>query len=370
MTHRKPEHADSHAAGDPAGDPGKSPGGFGHVRSRNVKLRTNPPDDSKFAARIAELQQQMQDKEEVILTLTSRLEQAAEQLDRLRRCGNNAPTRRGGGGGGSGMPSDLLDDHKSAIDDLKQVIGRWEEMQCEATLGRLESQVSELRDLLTGMVGGGHVSAGSHPFPASPAAPHAAPADKEKKSGGSWWEATKAAMLSGEEPPPPPANSVRESTPSYASSSEDNAPADAAYIPPLPEMLDYDELTLDTANVALRERDQLLLRYRELLLAQQAAREFAHVASLEDLPDALRERLQKIETDWQAKFRQMELDCSRERARLARSEASLRQQQELIQKELNRLGLEHNADTAAANGPAGDEEPRRRWFKFLGKKDS
>jgi hypothetical protein len=359
MANPTPQEPVSDASG--AG-PAKS-GKFNHLRTRNVNLRTAPPDDSKFAKRISEMEQQLTDKEEVIVTLTARLEQAAEQLDRFRRCGNTAPGRAGGSGGS------LSEDHKAALDDLKGVITRWEEMQCEATLGRLETQVSELRDMVASFVGGGAPVT----FTPRPAAQTAAESGGDAKSSGSWWEQTKAAMMSGEEPPPPPTYTTRETVDDGSSETATDGTYEPAFIPHPPESVDYDTVTLEQAAVALRERDQLILRLREMLLAQQAAREFAHVSSLEDLPETLRTRLETVETEWQGKFRQMELDLSRERARLARTEATLRQQQELVQKEMARLGIDEAAAAAQAASTArhghgkGEDGARKRWFKFLGK---
>ena len=365
MANRTPQEPVSDAPGDGAG-PTKS-GKFGHLRTRNVNLRTAPPDDSKFATRLAEMAQQLQDKEEVIVTLTTRLEQAAEQLDRFRRCGNAAPGRTGTGSGGH-----LSEDHKAALDDLKGVVTRWEEMQCEATLGRLETQVSELRDMVAHFVGGGGGPVTFTPRPAAHAATDSA--EGEARPAGSWWEATKAAMMAGEEPPPAPVHAIRETVDEGASETASDGTYEPAFIPHPPESIDYDTVTLEQATIALRERDQLVLRLREMLLAQQAAREFAHVSSLEDLPDALRTRLETVETEWQSKFRQMELDLSRERARLARTEATIRQQQELIQKEMTRLGIDEAAAAAQGRVPPprhghdkGEDGARRRWFKFLGK---
>jgi hypothetical protein len=362
MANRTPQEPVSDA---PEGGAGSAKSGkFSHLRTRNVSLRTAPPDDSKFAKRLAEMEQQLTDKEEVIVTLTARLEQAAEQLDRFRRCGNAVPGRTGPGSGGS-----LSEDHKAALDDLKGVVTRWEEMQCEATLGRLETQVSELRDMVASFVGGGGAPVTFTPRPAA----HVAADSGEAKPAGSWWEATKAAMMNGEEPPPAPSYTTRETVDEGSSETASDGTYEPAFIPHAPESIDYDTVTLEQAAVALRERDQLILRLREMLLAQQAAREFAHVSSLEDLPDALRTRLETVEKEWQGKFRQMELDLSRERARLARTEATIRQQQELIQKEMTRLGIDEAAAAANAASPArhghekGEDGARRRWFKFLGK---
>ncbi len=295
------------------------------------------------------LQQQLAEKDQLVIALTERLEQAAEQLDRLRRSGTTM--RRSGGGGG--MPTELLDDHRSAIDDLKQVVGRWEEMQCGATLGRLEMQVSELRDLVAGIAkhGAAHRPEAGHA--AGPA--HAADAGKPAK--GNWWDQQKAAMLAGETLP----------LPGVDQSADDEGSVDQSVggeIPSLPAAIDFDTLTLETAIPALRERDELLARLRELALCYQARDEFPEgIHSLESLPEPLKERLRALEAEWQAKFRQAEMDLSIERARLSRTEAMLRQKHDQMNKD--------QRNPAEATGkPDAAATKSKRWLRFLGSSDS
>src|SRR6516225_434085 len=92
------------------------------------------------------IQSQLREKEQLVAALTERLEQAAEQLDRLRRTGVDKGRRPLGGG----FPAEVIEEHKTTLEDLKRVISRWEEMQAEVTLGRIETQIAELRDLMVG----------------------------------------------------------------------------------------------------------------------------------------------------------------------------------------------------------------------------
>src|SRR6185369_14757427 len=106
-------------------------------------LSVVPADAAPSEGDVASLQRQLQEKEQLVAALTERLEQAAEQLDRVRRTGADRGARRGGGGGA--LPLELIEDHRTAIDELKQAVTRWEEMQAGLTLGRLETQIAELR---------------------------------------------------------------------------------------------------------------------------------------------------------------------------------------------------------------------------------
>src|SRR5579863_555003 len=95
---------------------------------------------------VATVQNRLREKEQLVAALTERLEQAAEQLDRLRRTGVDKGRRPLTGG----FPAEVIEDHKNTLEDLKRVIARWEELQTGASLDRIETQIGELRDLLAG----------------------------------------------------------------------------------------------------------------------------------------------------------------------------------------------------------------------------
>lgn len=326
------------------------------------------PADSPAEAE--QLQSRLREKEQLVAALTDRLEQAAEQLDRLRRTGVDKGRRHIGGG----FPVEVVEEHKQTLEDLKRVIARWEDMQAEATLGRIETQITELRDL----VASGNISPVAH----SPAAPRerkpepaAAPRPAGKAGGNAWWEAQKAALM-GEGPPPAagesaPAEAAPAPTPADVPPSEEQAPAGAPFdlaafsIPDLPPALDFENLTLDDARQAIRERDKLIQQLREPLLIMQAAGQLpADAHSLATLPEPLKQRILELEAQWQAKFRQVELDVSLERARLAREQSAVRQQQDALQKQLRKGGApKQGADESGK----GDDSTRRRWFRFMGK---
>lgn len=335
------------------------------------------------------VQNQLREKEQLVAALTERLEQAAEQLDRLRRTGVDKGRRPLAGG----FPAEVVEDHKHTLEDLKRVIAQWDEMQAAATLGRIESQIGELRDLLGGSghvpghaVSHGHAS--STPQVASPAAPPrtprerapevAAPGAGGKPTGNAWWEAQKAALLGEPVPPEVEAALAAPSAASAETASDDatdgertaaSGPVDLAglIIADLPEPIDFDSITLDDARVAIRQRDTVIQQLRESLMLLKASGQLpADVQSLGNLPEPLKERIAEIETQWQAKFRQVELDVSLERARLTREQAAVRQQQEALQKQLRKEGAP--TKTFADDGK-GDESAstKRRWFRFMGK---
>jgi hypothetical protein len=137
-------------------------------------------------------------------------------------------------------------------------------------------------------------------------------------------------------------------------------------IPELPDAVDFEGLTLEDARQAIRQRDDLIQRLREPLLLMHTSGQLPDgLQSLEQAPEPLRARLEEVEKQWQAKFRQAELDLSLERARLAREQSAVKQQQELIQKEMRRLGL--NGDKPGETSQNKDDPSKRRWFRFMNK---
>lgn len=323
-----------------------------------------PPQTADDAPDVDLLQSVLRDKEQLVAALTDRLEQAAEQLDRLRRTGADKGRRPVVGG----MPAELVEEHKKTIDDLKRVLTNWEDMQAAATLGRIETQIVELRDLVANGLHSGAMGAGASPRErGGGAGPSGAGKPGSPATGNaSWWEKQKAAML-GDAPPPEPLPE-KSAAPEPAESTEiargEFDPA-SAEIPDIPRAVDLENITLDEAKEAIRERDAIIQKLREPLLLLKTAGQLPQgLQSLDAVPEALKAKIAELETQWQAKFRQAELELSLERARLGREQTALRQAQEVAkreQKQGNRSKKETESDGK------GDDASKRRWFKFMGK---
>ncbi len=346
----------------------------------------DPPADPEL------IQSQLREKEQLVTALTERLEQAAEQLDRLRRTGVDKGRRPLG----AGFPAEVIEDHKHTLEELKRVIAQWEEAQPGASLGRIEVQIAELRGLLSGSGHAGphstaHVaphtaptsSASStqvsppRPRPAEPAASHSG----SKPSGNAWWEAQKAALMGEPVAPELQAELAAQSSPAGAVTEAAGQLASCGTgalgeinVPDLPAPIDFETITLDDARTAIRERDRVIQQMRESLLTIKAAGDLpAGLQSLNDLPEPVKARIAELEEQWQAKFRQVELDVSLERARLAREQSAVRQQQDALQKQSRKGAAAPRMapDEPAAKGEKGEESAssKRRWFRFMGKGD-
>ena len=95
--------------------------------------------------RVEALEAQLAEREQLVAALTERLEQAAEQLDRLHRTGADRTLRRHFG---AGVPSELIAQQQKLVEDLQRAVEQWEAMQPGAFFGRLETQLTQIQELV------------------------------------------------------------------------------------------------------------------------------------------------------------------------------------------------------------------------------
>ncbi len=186
-----------------------------------------------------------------------------------------------------------------------------------------------------------------------------------KGGGNAWWEAQKAALMG--ESVPPEVKAALAATPLVGNDqTATGAGADGdgnrnnisgsgdladLNIPNLPEPIDFENITLDDARAAIRERDVVLQQLRESLILLKASGQLpSDLLSLNNVPEPLRIRIAELEAQWQAKFRQVELEVSLERARLTREQAAVRQQQEALQKQFRKEGAPSKTFTDDGKG--------------------
>lgn len=302
------------------------------------------------------LQEQVAEKDELIAALTARLEQAAEQLDRLRRNG----TSFGGSDLGLALPSELVDEQKTLLADLRDSLARWEQAQAAATLGRLECQVAELRDLVAGQVASGQTVAA----PLSPAQTLARlgveAADANSASKPSLWEQQKAALLAQDDA----ASATVDKAAAPAGDERDQLPA----LPEPPAAIDWERVSEDEIREAVRIRDEHIADLRQLVELTRTLPPPAETAPrFDDLPADQREALLAWENRISERLRQTEIDLALERARLSREQNMVRQQREQLEKQMRRIGQDEAK--AAAGDPPGSRQ-RKAWLGFLGTKPS
>lgn len=316
-------------------------------RSRKADAASPPDEAARLRADLAAAEAQLQDKEQLVAALTERLEQAAEQLDRVHRTGGDRRAHLGG------FPPELVEQQKSLVDELQHAVETWEAMQASLVLGRLEVQITELRDLVSERLTAAPV-AGTMPVPAErlgSETPRRSQGDDAAPQG---WEALKASLL-GDAPP-----AEADAADGTADDSAADEPLELENAPP---PLDPESANPDELRRAIDARDEFIAQLaRNLRRLNTRHRLPDDWSALANVPDELRERLMALERRLEESLRLAEVETSLERARLGREAIRLRLWEEQLQKEARR-------HTAAAGPPkeADDTDPKsRRWLRMLG----
>jgi hypothetical protein len=313
--------------------------------------------------RVETLEAQLAEREQLVAALTERLEQAAEQLDRLHRTGAD----RGVRSGILGIPPELIQQQQKLVEDLQQAVQHWDDMQPGAFFGRLESQLTQIHDLVLNR-GGGAANPNDAAF-ARDESRH-----EERSSRRSPSDSPKSVLEFMK------ASYHAESAPSEESPHDANAenpPSDAAPavlcvdLPPLedpPAPVDTQNATQEELGQACETRDAYVVY---LLQRLRQIESMGHVPNswvgLENLPDELRARLDALEKRLQETLRLAEVELSLQRAKLAREEVRIRVIDEQLQKDLKRARDDAGSPSDAADGGKG-EAAGSRWKRMLGRR--
>jgi hypothetical protein len=326
---------------------------------------------------ISTLESQLQEKEQLVSALTERLEQAAEQLDRLHRTGADKALRVGGG-----IPPELIEEQKQLVEELQHAVQQWEDMQPGALLGRIEFQLTEIRDLVANGSPGGYVASGStgdRPVPQNGSKDGGREVEvHSRESGGSAsaYEALKAGLLAhdppagGDEPHDDVQEEQEELRPEVAEQRKPEGPEfEEKPLADPPATLDVENASTDDLKSGIEERDSYIL----YLLQRLRQAEARHVVrndwkTLEEMPTELRVRLEVLEKQLEQTLRTAEVELSLQRAKLGREEARIRQLDDQVQKELKRAGMQ-GADTDE-EGSVSDKGISGRWMRMLGRRKS
>lgn len=329
---------------------------------------TDLSEEALRTQRIQQLEEEVVSKDELVTALTVQLEQLAEQLDRLQRSG--ADRKRSGGGGG--LPADVAESHKKIVGDLERVVQQWEDMQAGLTLGRIEVQLSELRDFIGDRLSGvaalpaGGAGSGFPTLPKSivmerisvtstgPEPPAiettAEPTETQQSELPSMWESLKSRML--------------EDTPTITAEDVTNG-AGLEEEPPPPAPINPSTATPTELETALDERDAYITFLLRRIRQHGAVPPPPDWVSLESVPEDLCRTLEGHSKQLEELLRTAEIELSIERARIGREHSLLRQQQEAIDKQMRRLGLKTLDEQVAATDEAVSSTDRR-WVRFLG----
>jgi hypothetical protein len=310
--------------------------------------------------RVETLEAQLAEREQLVTALTERLEQAAEQLDRLHRTGAD----RGVRSGIMGIPPELVQQQQKLVEDLQQAVQQWDDMQPGAFFGRLESQLTQIHDLVLNHGGGSGqnptdaaFSRGESRYEQSP--PRRNPSDSPK----SVLEFMKASLLAEEAPAPQNPSAAEPESPRAAA-----VPAvlhiELPALQGAPEPIDRQNGTREELIEACETRDAYVVY---LLQRLRRIESMGHVpnswAGLENLPDQLRERLEALEKRLEETLRLAEVELSLQRAKLAREEVRIRLIDEQLQKDLKRARQD-----APSESDSKDDQSGSRWKRMLGRR--
>ncbi len=326
------------------------------VRTRDLERPPVMPDRSH---ELAELQQQLGAKDELISALVGELEQVVEQLDRMQRSG--AKGSPGSSGGVTALPANVVEEHQQVLSDLQRVVQQWEALQASSVLGRIEAEVGELRSML----------ARGARFPAADDAQPAAASDDplddvlsrlgvarqdrelaDMQSDGATWEVMKRQMMGGDSP-----------TAAEPVAVEDDEVEIEAVVAPHP--VDLETATHDELQRACAERDACIVQLTRMLRSRHAVSLPDNWDDILEVPEEQKARVDQLATRLEEQVRLAEVEMSLERARLSRERTQVQSDRDKIEKHLKRLGLsslDELESVSVENGSTSD----RRWMRFLG----
>jgi len=305
-----------------------------------------------------DLRQQLDGKNELIAALVAELEQVVEQLDRVKR---NGTDRGRTSAGGAALPAEVVEEHQQVLGDLQRVIQEWENVQPAAALGRIESEIAELRSL---MASGGFRGRSGDDCQSDDeqrdnldsvmsriSDDHSVAQDPSMMTlSGNDWEAMKRQML-GESPDHPEAEA------------DDLAKLLEEIAAPSP--IDFDSVNFEALKRACVDRDTYIVQVTRWIRTRRAVSIPDNWEELAEVPEELRSRVEHLASRLEEQVRLAEVEMSLERARLSREKSQLQADRAVMDKHLKRLGitsLDELEDIAVSSSSTGD----RRWMRFLG----
>jgi hypothetical protein len=313
--------------------------------------------------RVEALEAQLAEREQLVAALTERLEQAAEQLDRLHRTGAD----RGVRAGIAGVPPELIAQQQKLVADLQRAVEQWEEMQPGAFFGRLESQLGQIQEMVQQIDHSGS-SAGT---------------DSAFRYGDG--QSDRGHSEHGEERRSESPRSIldfmKASQQQDAGGHESEKAVEAAGVPASQGVIDIELPPLDDPPASidqacatpeeLREACHARDTYIDYLLQRlQKIESLGHVpnswAGLENVPDELRSRLEALEHRLQETARVAEVELSLQRAKLAREELRIRVLDEQLQKDVKRAKNVADSQSDDLSDGKGDQSGSR-WKRMLGR---
>ncbi len=325
--------------------------------------RANEHFKAAALSRIQSLEIELENKNNLIQALTERLEQAAEQLDRLHRTGADRKVVSSSFGAS-------VDRHATLTADMQRFLEQWDAMQPAVLLGQLDSRLADIRDYLSDqfeqlksqnafyMGSTSQLSslnaAVDQTLDSLLANEQSAHHESSSEGNSVLWESLKSQMLSVDEP----TDAFEEGT--GGSGVESLVETDFTE-PEVPLPFNIEDCQQQEFETAINQRDA----YISWLIRRLRAREISggppNWAALEHAPAELVDELRSLQVRLEEHLRLAEVELSLERARCARDLAKVRQQQEVLRDRPN--SAQKDDPTPAVRNTKSAE---RRWRRFLG----
>lgn len=296
-----------------------------------------------------DLEAALTEKTQLVEALTSQLERAAEEIDRLHRSG--ADRKRS-----AALPAELVDDHRQVVAEMQRVVQQWEDLQAGFALGRIEVQLTELREFVGERLVGPALptieSCPPEPVLREPTSLSVSLSSEEEPAASvSVWEQLKSQML-------------HDPVATDESSKPELPRAEWGPLPDEPAPIVAATADRETLIQAVDARDQYISALLRRLRSVEETPSVDWAALVPNSP-GLVEHVQTLVRQLEEKLRLSEVELSMERAHLTRAQMHVAAQQEGIEKQLKRLGVE-SVEELAGHAAGINAAPDRRWTRFLG----
>lgn len=331
-----------------------------------------------YEKRIQTLQDSLKERDQIVQMLTQRLEQAADQLDRMQRTGGGRSSATA-----AGIPPELIENQQALAGQMTQLLGQWEELQAAEMLTRIESRLNDLHDLISTGSGGSSQGSASSSTPTANENDGTNPSTEDSsnvstlsditptKPAAMGWEAIKAAVMAGESinleavSPSPPRHAAAVESLVTESVALEGSPSPTLSEPPLP--VDFDRADRQQLCDAIRNRDEFISLLLRRLSSLDANTELPDWNQLNRVPEDLQFELLNLRDRLRDKLRVAEVDLSLQRAKMAREEARLTIKANQLAAQMKKLGLapDEPAANAAGTREGSGAAQGRRWLQFL-----
>lgn len=310
---------------------------------------TGSPMPADSHTELADLRQQLDGKNELVAALVAELEQVVEQLDRVKRNGSD---RGRSSGGSAALPAEVVEEHQQVLGEMQRMVQQWEEMQAASSLGRIESELADLRAMLSKGYSG-HSDATDDSLESVMSRLSMEPPESPPSMvtlSGTDWEAMKRQMMN--ESGGGPDDEVEDDLTKLLDGLS------------IPTAFDFETASVETLKKACADRDNYIVQINRWVRTRRAVSIPENWDDI-DAPEEVRERAELLTSRLEEQVRLAEVEMSLERARLSREKSQVQADRAVIEKHLKRLGissLDELEDISVSNGSTGD----RRWMRFLG----